>query len=227
MKKNKLVAMFGIKYDEALVPGLMTNLSAWVDDFAVVDDRRKKELWGHEGEYRKELRKIAFDLKADWVLITSPDERWEINAGATIRNLIDYNNDKIIYEFKLRELFTPYQYRVDGIWGNKVRRRLYPLRKDQTIAYKKIQCPSFPQDPDYNVVPVDINIYHLKMIERENRIMRARVFNATDPNSEYQDIGYDYLADEDGMELKFIDEGREYEPPYERWYFNVPKQRWI
>ena len=224
--RSKLVAMFGIKYDEELVPGLMTNLSGWVDDFAVVDDRRKKELWRHEGEYRKELRKIAFDLEADWVLTTSPDERWEKDSGAIIRQLIDRHTTKKIYEFNLREMFTPHQYRIDGIWGKKKRLRLYPLKRDQTIAYRRIQCPSFPQDDDYEVVSVDVNIYHLKMIEPRNRIIRARVFNTTDPDRDFQDIGYNYLYNEDDIELEFIPEGREYEPEYERWLFNVPRDRY-
>lgn len=224
---NKLVAMFGIKYEpDWLVDQLKENLKDWVDDFAILDCRdRKDELWIHEGEYRAELRKIAREMNANWVFHTSPDERWEKNAGKAIRPLVDDPIiHKVIYSFNLREMWYPNEYRVDGIWGEKIRPRLYPLLPDNKYRSHWIQCSSVPYNSDFRREHLDINIYHLKMIEKENRKMRARVFKKLDPNNERQEIGYDYLYDDKGLMKQMIPEGREYYPKYKPYKFEVPKE---
>lgn len=221
---SKLVAALGWKYEPKwLIDELKRNLH-WVDDFAILDCRDRDELWIHEGDYRIALRKMAFEKGADWLLITSADERWENNAGEKIRPLIDNNKDKVIYEFMLRELYTPDEYRVDGIWGEKLRRRLYPLYYDQTMIYKPIQCTAVPVDPDYEIKFVDLNIYHLKHIEPENRQLRVDVFKKLDPDNKFQGIGYDYLNDDLNSQFEKIPPGRGYSPPYRKYIFKVPKR---
>lgn len=223
MKKNKLVACFGFRYDKELVPDLIKNLEGWVDDFAILDDTGHNKLWRHEGQYRRILRKMAREKGADWILITSPDERWEKNAGDKIRPLIDDNKRKVIYNFNLREMWDEYHYRTDGIWGKKKRRRLYPLLPGQIIMNTPIQCSSFPKNEDYRVEDVDVNIYHLKMMLRENRKLRARVFSKLDPRNEHQNIGYDYLDDERELELTAVLKDREFFPKVTKKYkFEVP-----
>jgi hypothetical protein len=37
-------------------------------------------------------------------------------------------------------------------------------------------------------------------------------------------VGYDYLDDEDGLELQEIPGGREFSPKYKKWKFKVPKK---
>lgn len=222
----KLVAMFGWKYEPKwMVDQLIENLSGWVDDFAILDDRKRKdELWRHEGDYRRLLREKAFKMKADWVLITSPDERWEKYAGDRIRPFIDNNKDKVIYQFHLLEMFGPKLFRSDGIWGKKVRNRLYPLLPNQRMCDRPIQCPNVPQNPEYVIKPIDVNIHHLKMIEPENRKMRTRVFMKLDPYKVYQNIGYEYLDDEKDMVLTPISDDRGYLPKYKKYLFKVPEK---
>lgn len=225
MKKNKLVAVCGHKYEPSwLVDQMHENLSGWVDEVIVHDNRSDDKLWMHEGEYRLKLREMAKKAGADWILITSPDERWEKDAGKIIRPLIDYNKDKVIYNFNLREMFSPTHYRIDGVW-KKYRRRLYPLLPNQIIKYQPIQCPSMPQNADYEVKDVDVNIYHLKMIEPANRRLRTEVFKLLDPTNRFQGIGYDYLCDEYGCMLEEIPEGREYFPEYKKYIFEIPRER--
>lgn len=219
----KIVACLGWKYEpQWMIDDFKKNMS-WVDDFAILDCRGRDELWIHEGEYRLKLREMAAKKKADWILIASADERYEKNAGDTIRPLVEDNKNKVIYEFNLREMFTPTHYRTDGIW-EKYRRRLYPLLPNQTVSYQPIQCPSMPQNADYRIEKVDVNIYHLKMIEPENRIMRTRVFKELDKTNEFQGVGYDYLADDYGAVLEKIPKGREYLPKYRKYIFKVPKK---
>lgn len=223
----RIVATFGIKTEpDWLVHELMKNLD-WVDDFAIVDCRKRKELWIHEGEYRILQRKAAKAKKADWILTTSPDERWEKDSWHKLQPLVEAQKGKCIYQFKLRELYTPTEYRVDGIWGEKKRLRLYPVYPNQIIDYKPIQCASYPQNPDYWTEDVDLNIYHLKHIEPENREMRTKVFQWLDPTSEHQPgVGYSYLMDESNMKLETIPEGREYTPSYRKYVFK-PDLRWL
>jgi hypothetical protein len=222
IKKNKLVACFGIKYEpQWLVDELIQNLSPFVDDFAILDDRdRTHELWRNEAEYRQVLRQKAFDLNADWILWTSPDERWCNNAKIVIPPLLHTEKD-IVYVFKLYEMYTPTQYRSDGIWDRKQRPRLYRLKEGQNVGTNPIQTRSYPLE--YSRVPIqNVGIYHLKHIEEQNRINRADVFQALDPNNDYQKIGYDYLKNDEGIELKKIP--RLYQPMYEKSYiFDPPK----
>jgi hypothetical protein len=217
---TKIVACFGWKYEsEEMVNDLKENIS-WVDDFCVLDCRDRKELWIHEGDYRLTLREMARDKGADWILITSPDERWEKDAGVKIREQIN-NKDKKILEFNLKELYHPMWYRVGENW-DKLRMRCYPLYDDQVMAYQSIQCPPIPQN-EYEVVHVDVNIYHTKMIELENRKTRVRVFNYLDPDKKFQP-DYDYLDNETGARMVRIQEDRMYYPKYKKYIFNIPEE---
>jgi len=219
---NKLVAGCGWKYEpEWMIKDMKRNMP-WVDEFVILDCRKRNELWMHEGQYRIMIREMARRAKADWLLICSPDERYETGAGKKIRSLIDDNKNKNIFEFSLKELYHPKWYRIDGVWGDKFRRRLYPLLDDQVMKYQPIQCPSMPVNDDYKVVRVDVNIYHQKMIEPNNRILRAEVFKLLDPQGIYQGMGYDYLTNESGALLERIPTDRMYSPPYRKYVFTVP-----
>lgn len=221
--KNKIVACLWWKYEpEWMIDDLKKNLS-WVDDFAILDCRDRDELWIHEGEYRLLLREMAREKGADWILITSPDERWEKDAGKKIREHTDNHKDKKILEFNLKELYHPLWYRIDGRFENKPRRRCYPLFDDQVMAFQPIQCSSMPQDGDYEIVHVDVNIYHLKMIEANNRKLRTQVFKKLDPDNKFQD-DYDYLDDEVGARMVRIKPERMYYPEYKRYEFKVPEK---
>lgn len=222
MKRNKLVVLYGRKYEpDFLVEDMKKNLW-WADDFAEIDCRSRDELWMHEGDYRLEAREKAREMKADWCLWTSPDERWEDGAEKLIRPLIDDNKEKIIFEFLLRELFHPMWYRNDGIWNQKWRQRLFPLYDDQLMRYQPIQVGGCPHG-SYPVQKVNVNIYHLKMIEPENREMRIKVFKELDPKGIYQVQGYDYLNDQLEAVVERVPEGRGYTPPYTKPYkFIVP-----
>lgn len=222
-KKSKLVAMCGWKYEpEWMIEEMKQNLN-WVDEFVILDCRDRDELWIHEGEYRIRLREMAREKKADWVLVCAPDERYEKRAGEIIRPLIDYSNEDKVYSFKMRELFRPMWYRIDGIWGNKGRDRLYPLKDTQKMSYMPIQSPPTPAG-GLERVAVDVNIYHLKMIEPQNRSLRSKVFEKLDPKHIYQSIGYDYLDNEREAVMERIPSGREYFPEYRKYEFKVPEK---
>jgi len=221
------VAACGFRYDAELVPDFKENLEGVVDQVILMDDRGHDSLWRNEHEYRLKIRKLALDAGADWLYITSPDERIQKGAAKQIRRLVEENDDVII-EFNLRELWTPDRYRTDGIWGRKKRYRLYPLKPGQKYCTNKIQASAFPIKKDgsplYPIVRSNLDIFHLKMINPANRVARAEVFKKLDPNNKYQEIGYDYLHDEAGLKTQTISRGKMYHPPYKGYDFKVPEK---
>jgi hypothetical protein len=196
---NKLVACFGFRYEpQWLVDDLLKNIEGVADDVFTFDNRDCKDLWIDRETFNNTLREGARSLGADYMLVLAPDERLEKNAGAIIKQLVNRNSRKS-YRFKLREMYTPTAYRIDGIWGKKGRVRLHYMHG--AIGNEN----------------VDLNIYHLKHIEPENRISRAEIHKATN-TADNRERGFDYLADETGMVLKEIPIGREFYPPYSRPY---------
>lgn len=216
-KRPKLFAAYAYRYDADLVQDLLKNIGAFIDGTVSWDDRGNTVLWRHCGQLNNRLTEEARAKGADWVLHIDPDERFERNAGRQIRKLIEAPG-KIIYGFRFRELWTPDSYRTDGVWGQKVKYVLFPLLPGQAFMCTPIHSQVSPQNSDYQRVPTDINLYHLKMIDPQNRKDRRDLYQSLDPEHRFQSIGYDYLADETGLTLERIAPGREYDPPYRADY---------
>jgi len=205
---SKVIATFSYRHDKHLVPGLLRNIS-WVDDYIAHDDTKNTGIWFNEREVRLELRQRAIDAGADWILEIDPDERFERRAGDVFRALTQYKY-KAIFQFNLKELYLRDEYRVDGIWDRKKRLSLYPVFMGQEHKDKEVHFHSFPINKDYQIIPLDINLYHLKMIDSNERVKRMEIFKKLDPDNKLQNMGYDYLADETNMVLEKIPKGRGY-----------------
>ena len=197
----RIIAAFAYRYEpDWMIEQLRENLS-WVDGFAELNDRARTETWGNTLERTAALMEIVREMGADWVYYTAPDERLEYRAGAVLRDLAERGkHDR--YRLRLREMWTPDSYRSDGVWGRKWRTRFY---RPGTSGKGR---------------NVDLNIYHLKMIEPENRKERARVhslYNTWDNGSR----GFDYMTDERGLVLERIPADRGFLPPYTPYRFEV------
>jgi hypothetical protein len=214
---QSIVALFAFRYDRALVPDLLENLAPLVDGYVSWDDTRNKELWYHEGRVRSGLIEAARTIGADWILAVDPDERFEYRAARRIRwcTLVKRH---VVYGFSFRELYTETSYRVDGIWGEKVRWNLFPLRPGQTFHDLPVHSPWHPTNPGVRFKRIDVNLYHLKMIDQHNRVTRRELYERLDPRAEIQKIGYAYLTDEASLRLESIPAGRGYHPPYRHDY---------
>lgn len=208
-----MFAVFAYRYDAHLVEDLLRNIGGFIDGYVSWDDRQNQETWYHEGHIREHLLAEARAQGADWVLCIDPDERLEKNAGPAIRKLIR-KKDKVVYGFKFPEMWSPSEYRVDGLWGQKIKYVLFPLLDGQTFMNLRVHSQWHPQNPEYRLQPLDLRLYHLKMIDPENRESRKRLYNYLDPHREIQSIGYDYLTDETELRLEKISGQREYLPPY-------------
>lgn len=212
-RRPKLVAAYAFRYDAPLVPDMRKNIEGFVDDFVEWDDRKNEAKWYHEGETRLALIEQAKAKGADWIIAIDPDERFEKNAGRVIRAAIKEKR-KLVYYFKYRELYTPDSYRVDGVWGEKLRYTLFPVYPGQEFHNYKVHSPWHPINTDYGREALDVNLYHLKMIDPKNRVARKKLYQELDPEKGIQKTGYDYLDDESGLTLEKIPAGREYYPPY-------------
>lgn len=220
MSAPRLIAVYGRRHEpDWLVEGLIANVSPWVDGIAVVDDRGRDpaEPWGHEGRFRARQRQAAVDAGADWVLVLDPDERLEDRAGEVIRPLVEQNRDEL-YRLRLCELFTPTAYRVDGRWNVLRRARLYPIRPGQQMSDKPIHAPPIPVRTGYPVVDLDVNLYHLKMIEPANRAARARAYSRAEAQHGVRLRQWGALRTTGGMRLRSIAAGRGFSPGYSRPY---------
>lgn len=212
-RRPRIIAVFSFRYDHHLVPDLLANIDPMVDGWVSFDDRGATASFTEESRRRLMLISRAREIGADWVLAMDPDERLEAGAAERIRALTEEKR-RVAYGFRLRELYTPDQYRIDGIWGTKVQARLFPLLEGQVFSDAPLHAPWYPVEGGYELRQVDINLYHLKMICAERRAARAALYRRLDPENKCQKIGYDYLADDTGMVLEPIPPGREYFPSH-------------
>lgn len=215
----RLVAVYARRHEpQWLVDELHANLSPWVDALVEVDDRQRSatESWGHEGALRARQWVAAADAGADWVLMVDPDERLEDRAGETIRPLMD--GPDALYRLTLRELFKPDAYRVDGKWGLLRRTRLFPLREGQQMSAKAIHAPAVPVLTNLPRLDVDVNLYHLKMVEPANRQRRAAAYGRAEAQHGVRRRQWGALVQTHGMRLESLPGGREFTPGYSRPY---------
>jgi hypothetical protein len=216
-KRPKLLAAFSYRYDADLIPDLLKNIGPFIDGYVSWDDRQNTGLWRHCGRMNNWLTEAARAQGANWVLHVDPDERFEREAGWRIRRLIR-RTGKIIYGFRFREMWSPDSYRTDGIWGQKVKWVLFPLLPEQHFMCLPVHSQVSPQDPEYQRLPTELNLYHMKMIHPPHRRDRMNLFKYLDPENKIQSIGYDYLNDETGLTVEKIPRGRQFDPPYDPAY---------
>lgn len=126
-----------------------------------------------------------------------------------------------MYGVHVREMHEDKKhYRCDGIWNNKSKYVLFPLDYEmdfETTYTQRHHIHWMYGQIMNNLCMTDYNLYHLKMIKKENRVKRAKLYNELDPDKKLQPIGYDYLYDDTGMELKKIPFSKRYD------YTQIPR----
>lgn len=173
-----------------------------------------KEAW-NDYSNRLILLSRAACLGFEWVLWC--DDDWEYccekaDIQGMVANAIKTDDSAlpiIGYTFRLREMWTKTEMRVDGIWGHKRRLGLQhnPLSK-KTICFKSRHLRplhALPESALGRVVDVGVNILHWGMHTPELRQARVQKYRELDPEEVYQPgIGYDYMLSETHIELKSI-----------------------
>lgn len=231
---TKIVATYAVRSEpQWLVDDLRANLH-WVDGFAEIDNRSQVGGWAHEGELRARQRQACRDMGADWALFVDPDERLEDSAVGLVPAAVERFQQvapNTIISFPLREMWTPTQMRIDGVWARKLpRKRLFRLgaEGERQFHHKPIHCGAHPRGAvRERVVLDDVRMYHLKNIEPQNRAARANAYVAADRASqlpERADTDWSWLHDETGLELAEIEPGRGFSPAYTRPYHFTPPE---
>ncbi len=213
-RRPRVLALFSFRYDAHLVPDLIANIRPMVDGWISYDDRSATELMTNEIRRRLLLLDAARGLGADWVLLLDPDERIEREGDERIRQITSQPKKPAVWGFRLREMYTPDSYRVDGIWKRKLQYRLFPLLDGQVFPDKPLHSAFYPREREYERRRTGLNLYHLKMITRERRVARRDLYKHLDPGAAYQAIGYDYLAEDDGALFEKVKKRRRFTPPY-------------
>jgi hypothetical protein len=216
--RPKIIAIFSFRYDAHLVPDLIENITPLCDGWVSWDDRKTAAVFTGDSLRRQALYGAAYAAGAQWLLCVDPDERFEIGTASRIRSMALYPGHTS-WTFNLREMYTPTAWRSDGIWGGKRQRRFFrifenqfPIAERGTFAAKPLHDQWVP--PGYRTLHSGLNLYHLKMIDPKRRTARRDLYNVLDPERRYQKIGYDYLADDSGIELIEIHPRRRYLPAH-------------
>ncbi len=213
----KIVAVTSYRFDKDYLNDYKKNLVGLVDDYIIEYDEQGV-FFLDEGRQRKKLIDLASSKGADWVIVMDPDERLEQDAPKRLKELVNnLKGKKALIQVNLRELYTKKHYRVDGLWNQKKRIIAFPLLPDNIYSDNKLHPRRQPLNEDFKLVVTDINLYHLKQINPKLRKQRKDLYNKLDPQHIYQDIGYDYLDDETGLELQEIPVNRMYRPKYRKY----------
>ncbi len=238
----RVYALCAFRNEARYLPGLLENLAGAVDGLLALDDGstdgsgdivaahplttrllrvppRPDGAWDEQGNQRA-LIEAAWETDADWLIAVDADERLEIGFRDRARAAIARARDAgyRAYWVRIRELWNQADtYRIDGIWGGKGHLRFFASARDHEFDTREMHRHWGPLNArvDGQFVAADIAIYHLRMIREEDRRARRDRYRRLDPDRRWQSIGYEYLTDEEGLQLERLPEGRGYRPPWE------------
>lgn len=208
-----VMACFSFRYDHHLVSGLLDNIRPMVHGWVSFDDRNAGAWYSSEPQRRRALLNAARQHGAEWILVVDPDERFEDGLAARMP-ILTSASDMPVWRVDLFEMFSPDQYRVDGIWGGRSRSRLFPVTDDIHVPDQQLHADPFAYRRPRRARSSNIACYHLRMIAPERRQLRRDQYALLDPERKMQDIGYDYLAIEAGAQFASIAAERRYSPAY-------------
>ena len=237
----RILALLAVRDDVDYLPGYLESVGPQVDGIVALDDGStdgsaellaaasevvelirvpaSRPAWDETGNYRR-LVDAAVRLGGEWAVCLDADERVEREFRARLERVIARGRRLGLraYQVRLRELWdSPDQFRVDGIWGQKTRARIFRLSPDATVDPTPLHGLKVPVgSAGYHRCPLaDLEVYHLRMITPDSRAARRARYERADPESRWQPIGYAYLTDAAGLELRAIDPARGYDgrPP--------------
>jgi hypothetical protein len=238
--RPRIACVMQVRNEARYLEGCLDHMRAYVDGIIALDDgstdatvqilgREQKLLdllvnpatdahvW-RECDNKMRLLKRARELGMDWVICCDADERYESLFLENLASIAgSFPADELTcISVACRELWDdPRQYRVDGIWGRKTRARFFRL--PERISFDSCRDLHGEWYPDQireqgRMLRIHHVFYHLKTINREDRIKRRDFYKKLDPENRFQPVGYDYLAEESvDMKLETIRPGREYD----------------
>jgi hypothetical protein len=237
-RRGRLLALVPFRDEMRFLPGLFENLEGQVDGVVALDDQStdgsrafveaqplltdlivvppgaQGEL--EDGKNHQALVEAAWAHGPGWLLGIDADERVERDfrqrAEREASQAESAGHPALWVPF--RELWGAFdQVRLDGIWGEKRKACLFRSDREHRFDARRLHQIWAPWPPPKGEYPLaDLRLYHLRMVEQRDRRARLERYRRIDPDRRLQEIGYDYLVDEEGMELAPIEPGREYAP---------------
>ncbi len=210
-----------VAFDDGSVDGSADLLKASPCVIETLHADPGRVTWDEVGNYRRLVR-AALKHDPEWLISLDADERLEVCFRARAERVIRRGAllGLSAYAVRLRELWGSHdRYRVDGIWGKKAVARLFRCRHDHEFDPRSLHAFKAPlQAQRRGVFPMaDLELYHLRMIHREDRIARRARYEGADPTARWQPgIGYAYLTDETGLRLRKVDPRRGFHPAADR-----------
>lgn len=208
-------AAFSYRHDAHLVPDLLKNIGPSIHGYVAWDDRAASEAEAFTDETIRQtaLFHAARKAGADWLFAVDPDERFEDELAAKIGPMTN-EFGPVVWTFACREMFSATDYRIDGIWGNRRRARLFPC-----VAGMEPDRQQFHGRWTRNALKLPhhhsaLAFYHLRMASAARRRHRHRLYAALDAKRKSQALGYDYLDDERGLALRRVEPDRGFSPPF-------------
>lgn len=232
----EVLCLIQVRNDARYLRGFLHHIGPHVDAIVALDDcstdatpeilrcdpkvvsilRETGEAAPHANEVKNRHRLMveAARLGGSWVLCADADERLEENFLRRLSREARRGDmwGRPVRCVRVLNLWNGRdQYRVDGRCGPRFAPRMFRLPRAFSRRPPGMHQPWFPPELDgARRVNMDANLYHLRMIDPEDRVARFRKFKAVDPDGHDQAIGYDHLVDERGLTLKPVPRGRGY-----------------
>jgi glycosyltransferase involved in cell wall biosynthesis len=229
-----IACVLHVRNEEFFLPGFLDSVRDHVDAFYCLDDGstdatvqivekegklkllvKKPPRTGVGWSEQPDLERLYEAVKNDgydWILTADPDERLSVGFLERMRVLTAMPLTPVVYVLKLCECWdSADHYRTDGVWGTKIKSVLFSVPEKIAMSDQRYHAPNYPLELYGCEVLLTDRVYHLKMVRPEDRKARRDLYNAVDPECRFQQIGYDYLADHDGLVLTRIPESHEYD----------------
>ena len=237
-RSRRLLALLPFRDEMRFLSGLFENLDGQVDGVVALDDGSREDSRAFvesqpllvdlvsvpadvhdpmkDGWRHRALVEAAWKHSPDWLLGVDVDERLERGFRRRAEREIEAAEQagEVALWVPFRELWdAPDRVRVDGIWGQKRKACLFKADRGHRFDERPLHSIWAPWPPPMGEYPMaDLRLYHLRMIRAEDRQARAERYRRLDPGRDWQAIGYDYLVDEEGLELEPLEQGRDYVP---------------
>ncbi len=234
---SRILALLTFRNEMRYLPGYFENVPPQVDGVIALDDGstdgsgdfvaqqasiltllrihpREPHVWNDDVNHRL-LVQAAWQYHPAWLIGVDADERLERDFRRRASREIARARKKgyLAYAVVLRDLWNARDtYRVDGIWGRKRVARFFKSQLDHEFDTRQLHGHWAPLNSRHNGAypEADLIIYHLRMMHERDRRARHARYKALDPDCRRQAFGYDYMLQEQGLKLKKLPRGREY-----------------
>jgi glycosyltransferase involved in cell wall biosynthesis len=239
-RRVRLLALVAVRDEMRFLPGFLASVGPQVDGIVALDDGSTdgsaellasspwvievlrnppdRPTWDEAANHRA---LVAAGLRhgAEWLVVVDADERLELEFRVRAERVIRRTRPFGLGAFGLwlRELWDePGLYRADGVWGRKGNARLFKALPDHDFDDSPLHAQKAPRQARRvrgRYPRADLVVYHLRMLEEDDRIARRQRYEALDPEARWQPgLGYAYLTDTTGMRLRPVPRRRGYLP---------------